>query len=259
MKRAIYFTYGAVAYAVFFGSLLYLIGFVTGFVVPKWINSGPESPLATAILINLGLVALFGVQHSVMARPTFKRWFTRFVPKEIERSSYVLIGSLILFLTYWQWRPIDIVIWNVTNESARTALYAACLGGFGLVVITTFLINHFDLFGLRQVWLQLRKKAYTAIGFKTPGPYKHVRHPLYVGWLSAFWFTPHMTVGHLLFAVANTAYILIAIYYEERNLVDQHGQQYVQYRQRTPKLIPQLKPVSLDPAPAIAPSDQQAG
>ena len=194
----------------------------------------------SAALINTLLIALFGVQHTVMARPTFKKWWTRFVPEPIERSTYVLFTNAALILLFWQWQPMGGIVWDVANPLGRAVLYGLFAFGWLTVLVTTFLINHFDLFGLRQVWLYLRGKRYTNLGFKMPGPYRIVRHPLYVGWLTAFWATPTMTAAHLLFAVGMTIYILVAIQFEERNLVEYFGQQYEDYRRRVPMFVPRL-------------------
>jgi protein-S-isoprenylcysteine O-methyltransferase Ste14 len=203
-------------------------------------DSRPTSSLAEALLVDLGLLALFALQHSVMARPAFKRWWTRIVPTVMERSTYTLFSSLALILLFWQWRPIGAAIWTVEGGAARAALYSGFAAGWLLILYTTFLINHFDLFGLRQVWLYFRGRPYTDIPFRTPSLYKVVRHPLYVGWLLVFWCTPTMTAAHLLFAVMTTAYILIAIQFEERDLTHVFPE-YVTYRQRVPMLLPFMK------------------
>lgn len=240
MKRLLIFLYGIVSYAVFFGTFLYAVGFIGNFAVPKSMDSAREIPLVTALLIDAGLLTLFALQHSIMARPAFKRWWTRIVPEPAERSTYVLFSSLALIVLFAFWQPLGGVVWEVTSPLGRAALYAAYAFGWGLVLVSTFLINHFDLFGLRQVWLQLLGRPYRALAFVTPAPYRLVRHPLYVGWLFAFWATPVMTVTHLFFAIATTAYILIAIQLEERDLVAAHPE-YEQYRRSVPMLIPFLK------------------
>jgi protein-S-isoprenylcysteine O-methyltransferase Ste14 len=240
MNRVAAFVYGVVCYAIFFGTFLYAIGFVGNMVVPKSIDSPPSDPLVVALAIDLALLAIFAVQHSVMARPAFKRVWTRIVPAPVERSTYVLCSSLALILLFWQWRPLGGVVWNVEQPVVRAVLYAAFAFGWGLVLVSTFLINHFDLFGLRQVWLHLRGSEYAPLRFKTPGPYALVRHPLYVGWLFAFWATPRMTVTHLVFALMTTAYILVAIQLEERDLIAAHPE-YAAYRRRVPMLVPRLR------------------
>jgi protein-S-isoprenylcysteine O-methyltransferase Ste14 len=240
MGRSIAFLYGVVAYGVFFLAFLYLIGFVGNILVPKSIDTGAVTSTATALLINIGLIALFGVQHTVMARPGFKAWWTRIVPTPIERSTYVLLASLVLILLYWQWRPMGRVVWDLQAIWAQYVMWAVFFGGFLLVLLSTFVIDHFDLFGLRQVMLNLRRKPYTHGNFNVTFFYKVVRHPLYAGFIMAFWGTPRMTLGHLLFAVGMTIYILIAIRYEERDLVTFHGEAYANYRSRVPMLIPRF-------------------
>lgn len=239
MKRALVFIYGVICYAIFFGTFLYAIGFIGNLFVPKSIDSAPQGPLGQALLINTLLLGIFAIQHSVMARPTFKRWWTRIVPKPMERSTYVLFSSLALIALFAFWQPMGGVVWNVQNPIGQAILFGLFACGWLLVLISTFLINHFDLFGLRQVWLYLRGKEYTPLEFGTPGLYKHVRHPLYVGWFLAFWAVPTMTMAHLLFAVLTTAYILIAIQLEERNLAEDHPE-YVEYRKQVPMLIPRF-------------------
>src|SRR5687767_10126308 len=241
MSRLLVFAYGVAAYGGFFATFLYAIGFIGNVVVPKALDSSPTAPFLTALAINAGLLTLFAVQHSVMARPWFKRWWTRIVPKPIERSTYVLFSSLALILLFWQWRPMGGEIWSVENPAGVLVLRALFVFGFGLVLVSTFLIDHFDLFGLRQVWLYLVGQPYTARPFATPGPYRMVRHPLYVGWFFAFWMTPVMTIAHLVFAVATAAYILIAIQFEEHDLVQEHGDAYERYRDSVPMLIPSLR------------------
>jgi protein-S-isoprenylcysteine O-methyltransferase Ste14 len=239
-KRLSIFAYGLVCYAVFFATFLYALGFVGNFAVPRAIDGEPRLSFSTALLIDLGLLGLFAIQHSLMARPFFKQWLTRFIPASAERSTYVLFSSLALIALFTWWEPIGGMVWDVTNPLGRSVLYALFGFGWTLVLVSTFLINHFDLFGLRQVWLQLRGKPYTSLRFGTPGPYKLIRHPLYLGWFFAFWATPTMSVTHLVFAVATTAYILIAIQLEERDLVDALGDDYRQYRERVPMIIPFL-------------------
>lgn len=252
MKRIATFTYGVICYAIFFGTFLYAIGFVGDLFVPKSIDSAPQGPLGQALLINALLLGLFAVQHSVMARPAFKRWWTRFVPKPVERSTYVLFSSLALIALFAYWQPIGGVIWDVQDPVGQVVLYGLFAFGWGLVLLATFLINHFDLFGLRQVWLYLRGKEYRPLNFGTPALYKIVRHPLYVGWFFAFWATPTMTVAHLFFALLTTAYILIAIRFEERDLVAEHGTRYVEYRKQVPMLVPRLSSRSSGIGPETA-------
>jgi methanethiol S-methyltransferase len=241
MRRIGVFVYGVFAYACFFVTFLYAVGFVGGFGVPRSMDSATVGSLGVALLVDVLLLAAFALQHSVMARPAFKRWWTRIVPEPAERSTYVLASSLALLLLFWQWRPIGGVVWDVEHPLARAVLYGIFATGWLTVLVTTFLINHFDLFGLRQVWLHLRGEPYRPLGFVTPGPYRHVRHPLYVGWLLAFWATPTMTATHLLFAVATTAYILIAIQLEERDLGEIHGERYAEYRRSVPMLVPRVR------------------
>ncbi len=240
MKRWLIFLYGVLSYAIFFATFLYAIGFVGNLWVPKSIDSARETSLVAALLINAGLLGVFAIQHSVMARPAFKRWWTRIIPKEAERSTYTLLSSVALIVLFAFWEPIGGTVWSVQSPLAQAAIYVAYAFGWGLVLVSTFLISHFDLFGLRQVWLQLRRKPYAPLPFKTPVLYRYVRHPLYVGWFFAFWATPTMTVAHLVFAVATTAYILIAIQLEERDLMAEHPE-YAQYRKRVPMLVPFTK------------------
>jgi len=239
-KRLVIFAYGLVSYAVFFVTFLYAIGFIGNLWVPKTMDSPRETTFATALLVNLGLLALFAVQHSLMARPAFKRWWTRFVPESAERSTYVLFSSLALIALFALWQPLGGMVWQVGSPVGRALLYGGFAFGWGLVLLATFLINHFDLFGLRQVWLQLNGKPYRALKFVTPAPYRVVRHPLYVGWLCVFWSTPDMSVTHLLFAAMTTAYILVGIRLEEHDLVAAHPE-YESYRRRVPMLIPALR------------------
>lgn len=238
MKRILVFTYGVICYALFFGTFLYAAGFIGNLFVPKSIDSGPTVPLWTALLLNSVLLGLFALQHSVMARKGFKTMLTKIIPPAAERSTYVLLSSVCLILLFAYWQPIGGVIWDVQDATGRALLYGLFAFGWLLVLVTTFLINHFDLFGLRQVWLYLRGKEYRPLGFVTPGPYNYVRHPLYVGWLFAFWATPTMTSAHLVFAIATTVYILIAIKLEERDLIEVHGEAYKAYRRQVPMLIP---------------------
>jgi protein-S-isoprenylcysteine O-methyltransferase Ste14 len=241
MKRTTILVYGTLCYAIFFATFLYAVGFVGNVAVPKSIDTGVESGWLTAVAINACLLAVFALQHSVMARPFFKRWITRFIPRSAERSTYVLASSAAFILLFWAWRPVATPVFSVENEIARSAITALFFAGVGLVLYATFLIDHFDLFGLRQVWLQFRGEAYTEKSFATPSLYRHIRHPLYVGWFIVFWATPDMSVGHLVMAVATTAYILVAIVFEERDLGDLLGAEYRAYRERTPMFLPRLR------------------
>jgi protein-S-isoprenylcysteine O-methyltransferase Ste14 len=259
MNRILTFLYGIASYASFLAVYLYLIGFLGGFIVPKTVDSGAAGHWATALVINALLIALFGLQHTVMARPTFKRMWTRIVPTPAERSTYVLMTSVALGLLYWLWQPMTAVVWHIESPQGQAVMWTLFALGWVTVLITTFLINHFDLFGLRQVWLHLRGKPYTRLGFVTPGPYKSIRHPLYVGWITGFWATPLMTAGHLLFALGMTAYILVAIFFEERNLAQFHGERYLEYRRRVPMFIPRLTHASAAaPAPETAAASAQS-
>jgi protein-S-isoprenylcysteine O-methyltransferase Ste14 len=247
MKRVVFFLYGLVAYAIFVGTFLYAIGFVAGIAVPKSIDSTPSAPLGVALLTDATLLAIFALQHSVMARQGFKAVWTKIVPKPVERSTYVLASSAALLLLFWKWEAIGGVVWE--ERSLSSLLQGLSLVGFVIVLISTFLINHFDLFGLRQVFLYLRGIPYTPVPFIARGWYGYVRHPLYLGFIIAFWATPRMTIAHLVFAVATTVYILIAIRLEERDMVRAHGAQYEAYREQVSMLIPRSrrKPSSFGP------------
>ena len=235
MGRILAFLYGAVSYVIFFVTFLYAIGFVGNVFVPKAIDSGKEGPFAPSLVIDAVLLGLFAIQHSVMARPGFKKAWTKIVPQVVERSSYVLLASLVLALLFWQWRPLLEVVWNVRNPTGSLILQVIFFAGWAIVLVSTFLINHFDLFGLRQVFLY---KKYNDLGFRTPGFYRFVRHPIMVGFIIAFWATPKMTVGHLVFTIATTAYILIAIQLEERDMISVHGESYEDYRRQVSMLLP---------------------
>jgi protein-S-isoprenylcysteine O-methyltransferase Ste14 len=234
--------YGVACYAIFFVTFLYLIGWVTNLVVPVSIDSGTPGNVAVALAVDLALIALFGLQHSVMARPGFKAVLTRYIPQPVERATYVLASSAAFVVTFAAWQPIPAVIWQA--EGGAAALQVGALLGFGIVLVTTFLIDHFDLFGLRQVWLAWRGKPYTEKRFVTPGPYRYIRHPLYVGWMLAFWSAPTLTVAHALFAAGMTGYILVAIRYEERDLLAALGESYRRWRASTPMFVPRVRVVS---------------
>lgn len=239
MKRIAFFTYGVLSYFIFFGTFLYFMGFVGNILVPSSLDAPAQSPSSTAILINLILVAIFGLQHSIMARQSFKEWFSRYIPIPIERSTFVLFASAALLLLLTQWQPLGGEIWTIAaGSSAYYGLYALHFFGWILVFASTFAINHFDLFGLRQVYLYLIKKPYMPVRFKTNILYNTVRHPLYLGFVIALWATPTMTISHLAFAVGLTAYILVGIRLEEKDLIKNFGETYKQYAQQVPKLIP---------------------
>lgn len=241
MKKTLFLLYGVVSYALFFGTFCYAVGFVTNLLVPTGLDGTRTVPLELAFLINVGLLAVFAVQHSAMARPAFKRWWTNFVPEPIERSTYVLISSVLMIALFVLWEPMGGVIWSVESSTAYWVLQGLSLLGFAIVLVSTFLINHFDLFGLRQVWLHFTGKPYTLLAFRTPFFYKYVRHPLYLGWMIAFWAAPVMTFAHLVFAAMCTAYMLVAIRLEERDLIATFGRQYTAYKEQAPMLIPFTK------------------
>lgn len=234
--------YGLFVYLFFLATFVYAIGFVGNLpLLPKTIDSGSSGPWLEALLVNVALLAVFAVQHSVMARRSFKRWFTRLVPEPVERSSFVLAASLALALLLWQWRPInEPMVWQVTDPLGRLALHAVFWAGWAVLLTSTFLINHFELFGLRQVWTHLRGTAMPAPDFRTPLFYRHVRHPIYLGFVLAFWATPAMSAGHLLFAAACTGYILVGIWFEERDLIAQFGERYRLYREQAGMLLPKF-------------------
>lgn len=232
------FLYGLVCYLIFLVTFLYAIGFVGNLVVPKSVDSGIEESLVPSLLINTVLLSLFAIQHSVMARQWFKRAWTKIVPEPIERSTYVLLASLVLLLLFWQWRPMKGIIWDVNNPAGRSVLVGLFWIGWGLVLASTYLVDHFGLFGLKQVYNHLKKQPDEPPPFKTPILYKIVRHPLYLGFIIAFWSTPRMTVGHLFFAAVCTAYILVAIQFEERDLTRAYGESYRKYREQVSMLFP---------------------
>jgi protein-S-isoprenylcysteine O-methyltransferase Ste14 len=241
MSRLIALLYGLASYALFCVTFLYAVGFVTDLVVPKTIDSGAAVPLAEALIVNLLLMSLFAIQHSVMARQQFKRWWTQFVPKSVERSTYVLFASLALVLLFWQWRPMPAIVWEIADPAIAAAVTGLSLVGFVIVLTSTFLINHFELFGLHQVANNLTGRTMPNARFRTPLYYKFVRHPIYLGFIIAFWAAPTMSVGHLLFAAVTTAYIFVGILLEERDLVDLFGDEYHRYKERVSMLFPWRK------------------
>jgi protein-S-isoprenylcysteine O-methyltransferase Ste14 len=242
MSRVAYLLYGLLAYFLFVIALLYGIGFVGNLVVPKGIDDGVVAPLSTALAVNVSLLLLFAIQHNVMARPWFKDWWTQFVPRPIERSTYVVASSLILLLLYWQWRPMPDVVWHVENPIARGVLCALYFAGWAIVLVSSFVIDHFELFGLKQVWINFRGREPVVAPFSERSIYRWVRHPLMLGFIIAFWSAPTMSQGRLLFAVVTTLWILIAIQIEERDLVEFLGAPYRRYRERTPMLLPFFRP-----------------
>jgi len=241
--RIMAFLYGIVAYIVFLVTFLYAIGFVEDFVVPKTIDGGTAAPTAKALIVNLVLMSIFAIQHSVMARPQFKQWWTKFVPPSVERATYVLLASLVLALLLWQWQPMPVVVWQIANPSIALAVTGLSLVGWLIVLTSTFLINHFELFGLHQVANNLVGRSMPTARFRTPLFYHFVRHPIYLGFIIAFWAAPTMTIGHMLFAAVTTAYIFVGIWLEERDLVNLFGDQYRSYKRRVSMLVPWRKSV----------------
>jgi len=242
MNRIAAFVYGTLCYLLFLATFLYGVAFLGNFCLDRTIDGTSTVPFGQALLVDTLLLGLFAAQHSVMARPAFKQWWTKFIPKPVERSTYVLFSSLALLLLFYLWQPMGGTIWEVQDPIARGTIYGLFAGGWLLILVTTFLINHFDLFGMRQVWLYLKGHPYTPLKFAVPSLYRYVRHPLYVGWLLTFWAAPTMTAAHLVFSIATTAYILLAIQFEERALVKVHGAAYDEYRKQVPMLVPNLRP-----------------
>jgi methanethiol S-methyltransferase len=251
LNRIFAFSYGAVSYTIFLATFLYAVGFIGNFAVPKTLDSPSADPWQTALLIDVGLLSVFALQHSIMARRWFKRALTRVLPVQLERSTYVLASSVALLFLFWQWRPLGGIVWDVQGEMGRAVLYSGYAFGWLLVLWSTLAINHFDLFGLRQVWRHLLGQPQQKVQFVTPVLYRVVRHPLYVGWLFAFWSTPTMTATHLFFALMTTTYILVAIQFEERDLMREHAQ-YAEYRKQVPMLVPGLpKRMVTDRTPSL--------
>jgi protein-S-isoprenylcysteine O-methyltransferase Ste14 len=242
MKHILYLIYGLAAYLIFLATFLYTVAFVGGFLVPTRLDGPLQGPLGTAVAIDCGLLALFALQHSIMARRGFKERWTQIIPWAIERSTYVLAASLALMLLLWQWRPLGGEIWSIHDPIVAASIRVLSGLGWATVFASTFFINHPDLFGLRQIWLPLIGKPYTPVSMRTPLPYRLVRHPLYLGFLIAFWATPYMTLGHLVFAIGTTAYMLIGIQLEEKDLITQHGAAYERYRHTVPMLLPWRRP-----------------
>ena len=249
MKQTLVFLYGVTCYALFLGVFLYAIAWVGNLGVPNALDAAPRVPLHEALATNIALLTVFTLQHSLMARRSFKERWTKIVPKPAERSTYVLFTNLALMLMFWQWQPIGGALWSIELPAMKALVYTLFALGWLLVLLSTFLINHFDLFGLRQVWLYFRGREYTPLPFKTPALYRVIRHPLYLGWFLAFWATPTMTAAHFLFASMTTAYILMAIRWEERDLLRAYGEVYAAYRQQVPMLIPRLRLPKTAPAP----------
>ncbi len=241
MKRILSFVYGLICYLVFFVTFLYLILFIGDLYVPKTINSGPAGSWVPALLINVGLIGLFGLQHTLMARKSFKEWWTRFVPKPVERSTYVLFSSIALIVIFWLWQPLPATIWQVETAWASLLLKWGFWLGWLILFLSTWMIDHFNLFGVKQVWNYMRENEQNPPKFMEPGFYKYVRHPLMLGFLIAFWSIPHMTAGHLVFSSGMTFYIFVGVHFEEKAMIRRFGEDYKEYRQRVPKFLPGLK------------------
>lgn len=238
MNRIIALLYGIISYLIFLATIIYAIGFFGNFIVPKSIDSSEMDTVAHSLIINFTLIGIFAIQHSVMARPAFKHWVMHFIPQAIERSTYVLLSSLALILLYWQWRPINMMVWNVENSVGYYALWILYSVGWLILLISTFLISHFDLFGIRQVYLNIKCHEYTDIPFSTPFFYKLVRHPIMLGFIIIFWTTPYMTVAHLVFSTVITIYIIIALQLEEHDLINYYGHLYKAYQQKVSMILP---------------------
>jgi methanethiol S-methyltransferase len=258
MKRWLFFLYGVFCHVLFLGTFAYMAAFVGDFLVPKTIDTPASGALGLAVVVDLLLLAAFAAQHSIMARPAFKEVWTRFVPKPIERSTYVFLSCLVTILLMWQWRSIDSVVWHVEMPALRAACWTLFALGWLMVPLVSLMIDHFDLFGTRQVWLYLRGREYKASAFRAPWFYKHVRHPLYIGWAISFWATPTMTVGHLLFAGVLTVYMGLAALVEERDLIAHFGKQYQHYRQTVPMFIPSWSKPRAAETQSVAPANQLA-
>lgn len=256
MKRILIYLYGLLCYVLFFAVFLYAICFIGGFFVPKTIDSGEAGPVGRALLINALLLGLFAIQHSVMARPGFKRWWTKIVPKSMERSTYVLFSSLVLILLFWQWHPVAGVVWNIHAQWAQVAIRALFAIGWFILLTSTFMISHAQLFGLQQVYENLKKKPVSNPRFMQPGYYKYIRHPLMLGFIIGFWAAPVMTIGHLFFAALASGYILVALQLEERDLIHYFGEKYLDYKERVPMLIPFTKSRMVSEEESVRLSDQ---
>jgi protein-S-isoprenylcysteine O-methyltransferase Ste14 len=252
MKRTFFLTYGIANHLLFLAVYAYFAGFIGNYFVPKSIDSGDAGPMGAALVVNIGLIALFGLQHSIMARPAFKRVWTRWVPQPIERSTYVLASNLVLMLLMWLWQPMNAPIWNVSDGFGYWLLTALFVVGWLMVPAVSMMINHFDLFGTRQVWLHFHGKPYNSLPFRTPWAYKYVRHPLYVGWMLAFWATPTMSLGHLLLAVTLSGYMVAATFIEERDLSDHFGLEYEDYQRMVGRFLPRVGQASGKPSEVAA-------